>query len=367
MKVLFVMPSHISYGGIETVAINLWNEFIKRGYKVDFVCHGDKIGSYEKEILESGSKVYHIPAKGKNLRGTIIEFQKILKETKYDVVHAHMNATCGIYLQIAKKNGVSVLVAHSHASSMKAFTSNPIKAIINNFEKKRTRKYANVKIACSSIAGNWLFNKDEFVVILNAVDVSKFYFSEEVRIKKRKELGILEKNLVFLHVGGFVKCKNHSFLIDTFNIIREKNRNAKLVLIGDGALRSNIIQKIKRYNLEESIMILGERKDVNEIMQASDIFLMPSFSEGNPVALAEAATSGMHCIISNRITRDIAKYFEEEQIEFLGINKENTGLWANRTTILRDRIRYSKENPSKLNANLMAEQVIEIYKKILGE
>ena len=361
------MPSHISYGGIETVAINLWKEFIKQGHKVDFVCHGNRIGSYEDELLESGSKVYHIPAKGKNLRGTIVGFQKILKETKYDVVHAHMNATCGIYLQIAKKNGVSVLVAHSHASSMKAFTSNPIKAMINNFEKRRTRKYANVKIACSSIAGKWLFNKDEFVVILNAVDTSKFYFSEEIRMRKRNELGILEKNLVFLHVGGFLEYKNHFFLIDVFNVIIKKNKDAKLILVGDGPLRRDIINKIEQYNLENNIILLGERKDVNEIMQASDVFLLPSFSEGNPVALAEAATSGMHCIISDEIAKDIVKYFEEGQIEFLGINKENLKLWAEKAVIPRNRIKYSKENPSRLSANLMAKQVMSIYKKILGE
>lgn len=367
LKILFVMPTHISFGGIERVAISLWKGLIQRGYMVDFVCHGKQLGSYEKEIIESGSKVYHIPAKGKHLVGTICEFQKILEKTKYDVVHAHMNATSGIYLQMANKHGVPVLAAHSHASSMKAFTKNPINAFVNEFEKARTKRYANVKIACSDLAGKWLFGEDSYSVIINPVDTEAFCFTREVREKKRKELGLNDKSIVLLHVGDFLNYKNHLYLIDVFQTIRAKRKDAKLILIGDGPLRKTILKKIKECVEESSVLLLGHRNDVNEIMQAADVFLLPSLSEGNPVALSEAAVAGMRCLVSDTVARDTARYFKKESIEFLPINKDALTLWAKKAIMPWKRISYSDTNLSRISIESFIEQTLSLYEDILDK
>ena len=99
MKILFVMPTAISYGGIESATISLWKYLIKKNHEIDFVCHGNVEGVFEKEIINNGSHVYHIPVKGKSIIGCKNKFKKILKTNNYDVVHANMNATCGLYLK----------------------------------------------------------------------------------------------------------------------------------------------------------------------------------------------------------------------------------------------------------------------------
>ena len=249
MRILFVMPSHISYGGIESVAINLWKFFLEKGYYIDFVCHGYQEGIFESDISQRGTHIYHIPAKGKNYWGTIHEFEKIIMHGSYDVVHSHMNATSGIYLKIAKKYGVKVLVSHSHMSAMNAFTKNPLKALVNQIEKKRTHKYSNIRIACSDNAGRWLFGNEHYNVILNAVDVSALSFSTKIRTKKRIDLKIEENDFVVIHVGGFLDCKNHLYLIKVFSEICKLRTNAKLILVGDGPLRKEINYKIKEFGL----------------------------------------------------------------------------------------------------------------------
>lgn len=378
MKILFVMPKHISYGGIETVGINLWKGLTERGHHIDFVCHGYEIGVFEKDILEAGSAVFHIPVKGKDYIGMKREYKKIIKKGRYTVVHAHMNATSGIYLQIAKEYNVPVLVAHSHASSMKAFTSNPFKALINTMEKSRTNKYANIRIACSDLAGAWLFKQMPYKTVLNAVDTHSFAFSEEIRKSVRRKLKISDNCFLAIHVGGFLDCKNHLYLIEIFQQIKKLNQDAILFLIGDGPLKGQIVKKVRECGVEDSVAFMGQRKDVNELLQAADVFLLPSVSEGNPVALAEAAVSGLHCIVSANVAREIIKYFEKGSIEFLQIidrnnerteeKKENdiTMHWAKRALSQWKRVCYSEEFPCKLSFDFMTAQIEALYKGVLG-
>lgn len=374
MRILFVMPAHISYGGIETVAISLGKYLIKKGHKLDFVCHGYEKGVFENEIIENGSTVFHIPVKSENYLRMRKRFQKILDCGCYDVVHAHMNATAGIYLKMAKKQGVSVLVAHSHASSMRAFTNNPVKAIINELEKFKTNRYANIRIACSDLAGQWLFGSKSFEILFNAVDVEKFAFSKLLREKIRESLLIPQNAFVAIHVGALLENKNQSFLLEVFSAIQVRKENSKFLIIGDGILRNQIRDKIKTMGLQESVIMLGERKDVNELLQAADVFLLPSVSEGNPVSLVEAAVSGLHCLVSNNISRDIAMYFEEESIEYLPIVdcnletkeivKNIATVWAEKALEKWERVCYSKKFPCKLTVDAMAEQLERLYKKI---
>lgn len=366
MNILFVMPTHISYGGIESITLNLWRALIKKGHSVSFVCHGNEIGLFEHEILNCGSEVYHIPVKSKNIKESIKSFSDILKHNNVDVVHAHMNATCGIYLKVAEKCGVKVLVAHSHASSIFAITRNPIKIVINVLSKRYTNKYANIRVACSDKAGRWLFGKNPYNVILNAINVEQFYYSESIRRLKRKELDILDNELVICHVGGFFKCKNHKKLLDIFKEIKKLNQNSSLILVGDGPLRIDIEHKIKKLRLENSIKVLGARRDINEILQAADIFLLPSFSEGNPVVLMEAATTGLHCLVSNCISKDSACFFQDGNIEFLPIRgKESSMIWAKKAVLPRKRIIYSHTNSIKLTSDYMAEKIEQLYFNVL--
>lgn len=367
MRILMVMPTHISVGGIETVTIMLCEEYRKLGHCVDFVCHGFTRGSYETELLSTGSKVYHIPGKSDNLIKTIKEFDHILKKGNYDVVHSHMNATSGIYLCIAKKRGIKVRVAHSHASSMKAFTNSKVHAIINLIEKRRTCKYANIKVACSVKAGKWLFGKNEFEVVMNSVNVSKFSFSHTIRKQKRLELGILADEKVLMHIGGFLENKNHEFLIEVFKYIYNKNHSIKLLLVGDGPLRNDIENKIKKYGLEGNVIILGNRSDVNELLQAADVFLLPSFSEGNPVSLVEAATSGVKCVISNEIARDVVHCFADRQIIFLPIDRDESvyRLWDEEILSGWKRIIYKDDGKFELSSRAMSEKILRMYEEIL--
>jgi len=106
-------------------------------------------------------------------------------------------------------------------------------------------------------------------------------------------------------VGRFSNQKNHNFLIDIFYEIIKINKKSKLILIGTGELENEIKEKVESLSLKEKVIFLGARADVNKIMQAMDVFILPSLFEGLPVVGVEAQASGLPCIISDTVSKDV--------------------------------------------------------------
>ena len=115
------------------------------------------------------------------------------------------------------------------------------------------------------------------------------------------------------------------FIIDIFNEIHKKNENARLVLVGDGELKSKIIEKIKKYNLEDSVILYGTTKKVEDVLQAFDVFLLPSKFEGLGIVLLEAQSSGLKCITSKYVVPNEVDI--SNQIEFVDLSMP-AQMWA---------------------------------------
>ena len=112
--------------------------------------------------------------------------------------------------------------------------------------------------------------------------------------------------------------KNHEFLIDIFNEVLKTNSNAMLLLVGDGELREDMKRKILLLGIGDSVKFMGVRADIPELMQAMDLFLLPSLYEGLPLVLVEAQAAGLKCILSDRVSNeagltDLVKFLSLDQ------------------------------------------------------
>ena len=166
------------------------------------------------------------------------------------------------------------------------------------------RKMIDAKLTCSKEATKSLFTKDENVIVLkNGIDIEKFKFKENIRNEYIKKLGLDDK-LVYGHVGRFVTPKNHDFLIDLFYEIQKRQDNAVLLLVGTGELKQKIKNKAHNLNIDNKVIFLGFREDINNLLNCMDIFIFPSFYEGLPVSIIEAQTSGLPVFVSNGISDD---------------------------------------------------------------
>lgn len=166
-------------------------------------------------------------------------------------------------------------------------------------------KSYDYSVACSNAAGKWLYNDKEFVVFKNGIELKKFLYNSQIRKDIRNELGICETSVVVGHVGNFNEVKNHRFLIDIFEQLYLVNPKARLLLIGDGPLLEKIKASVAYKNLSEAVIFLGSTLRVAEYMQAMDIFVMPSLYEGLAMAGIEAQSSGLPCIFSDKVSKEI--------------------------------------------------------------
>ena len=150
---------------------------------------------------------------------------------------------------------------------------------------------------------NAMFGVDNTVVIRNGIDFSRFRDLQLTSSDKRRALGIPQDAFVLGHVGRFMKPKNHPFLVEIFNAVAKRNKDAFLLMLGLGDT-SYVESKLAEYGLADRYMILSNRSDVNEIMRTMDVFVFPSLYEGLPLVLVEALVSGLRCIASDTINKE---------------------------------------------------------------
>jgi glycosyltransferase involved in cell wall biosynthesis len=187
-------------------------------------------------------------------------------------------------------------------------------------------------MACGQAAGEWMFQKHKFIVLNNAVDVSKFHFDPSVRNTVRSELGIADDELVIGNVGRFSVPKNHNFIIEIFNRLQITNSKAKLVLVGNDSgpdcapIANAIKQKIHSLSLDDKVIFTGTQSDVARYLMAMDIFLLPSLYEGFPVTTVEAQATGLECFVSDKVPADC---MITELVHQFSLN-EPADLWASR-------------------------------------
>ncbi|MGL5414776.1 MAG: glycosyltransferase family 1 protein [Clostridium sp.] len=322
MKKILVYGLTAVKGGVESFLMNYYRNFDLTKVSVDFISNTEE-AAYEDEVLALGGNVYKVCSKRKNPFKFKKDLEEIFKETEYDVVWVNLCSLANIdYLKMAKKYGVKNIIVHSHnAGNM----NGKLKEYFHNKNKKNIRKYANHFWSCSKLASEWFYDEDiikseRFKVINNAIDTERFDYNVEVREKYRKEMD-LENDLVLMNVGRFNIQKNHDFLIEIFNEVNKEVKNVKLLLVGVGELQEEIKNKVSSLGISKNIVFLNSRDDVNNLMQAADIFLMPSLFEGLPVSAVEAQASGIQCVLSDRITDEIKI---TDLIKFVDIDKEKS-------------------------------------------
>ena len=305
VKILHVLGGVFRHGGTEAFIMNYYRFIDRSVVQFDFIVHGFDKGVYDDEIAKLGGKIYNVPIKSKDYFGNIKALKAIFNTGEYKIVHSHMDAMSMVVLKIASRCGVPVRIAHSHNTSHQ--TTNKLQYALHEHARKNITKYANHRFACSEAAGLWLFGEDSghtFRKVKNAIDFEKFRFNEEKRAQIRTELNI-QNEFVIGHIGRFSEQKNHILLLDIFHEFLKLKPSAKLLLVGDGHLKTQIEEKIKELNIADNVLLLGLRSDTNDVISAFDIFLLPSLFEGLPVVLTEAQANGLQCFVSDSITKEV--------------------------------------------------------------
>ena len=304
ISILFAMGGIMRRAGAETVTMRYIREIVNnKKFKISVLVHGFGIGDYDEELNALGISIYHVPVRGKNLLTYNAVLNDFFYKHNFDIVHCNMDMACGDFLEVAKRNGVKIRIAHAHSTNYQS--KNPLRVFNSYLSKCKIPKVATNLIACSRLAGKWMYNNNDFIIIKNALNLDEYKPNLKIREAVRLELQIKENDFVIGHVGRFEFEKNHDGLIRFFKEYNCIHKNSILVCVGDGSRKRDVEKTIKLMQLTKNVRFLGVRNDVQRIMQAFDVFVLPSLFEGLPLVGIEAQATGLPCIFSNKITSEV--------------------------------------------------------------
>jgi len=217
-----------------------------------------------------------------------------------------MNDMSGYILWIGAKAQIPIRIAHSHIAYPK--TDN-LRQFVWWFGRKLISRSSNTVLGCSSDAIIYLTGLEpdnlKRIILKNAIDIKKFAFNEKIRTQVRSNFNADQETLIIGNVARFDEQKNHQFILKIFQEVLSRNDNAMLILIGNGSLFVRIKEEAGKLGIESKISFLGIRNDVHKLLNAMDVFLLPSQFEGLGIVLVEAQANGLPCVASDTIPAEV--------------------------------------------------------------
>ena len=364
VRVLHVL-GNTNLGGAESRIMDLYRHTDRNRVQFDFLVHSGEEGFFEKEIRELGGRIFRVP---RFRIYNYFSYRKALKEFfqkhhEFALVQGHMTSTAAIYLPIAKKAGVKKTAAHARSAGV----DKGLKGTMTRFLRRNLADKADYLFTCSELAGISVYGEKavregKTIFIPNAIDCAGFTFDPEKRKKMREELGLTDA-LIIGHVGRFHYAKNHEYLLRVFAELCRMSAGAggstaetgadqkyHLILLGEGPLMEDTRKLAEELGVADRVHFLGNHKNIADYYQAMDYFVYPSRYEGMPGTIVEAQASGLPCLMSDTICREV---IATELVETMSIEEEPK-VWAEELQRRIDALVSKQENREKYAAKMAA-------------
>lgn len=244
------------------------------------------------------------PLKRTNIQ-TYRTLKKIIREGRYDIIHCHTPvgaAVTRLAAVAARKCGTKIIyTAHGFHFYQGAAWKNwlifyPIEWVLAHL----TDVLITINTEDYQFAQRKLHAKRVEYVPGVGVDTQRFCRNRQLGIEKRQELGLSEDDFVILTVAELIPRKNHQVVLHALRQLKETPayENLKYVICGDGILMEELKQLVRSLGIQDHVLFLGYRDDIEALCNASDLFAFMSHQEGLPVALMEAMCCGLPAICS---------------------------------------------------------------------
>ena len=351
----------IMSGGVERMLLNYFSGEEFKDYNLYIAYFGKPDERCLEEFKKCGFQTIRLHTKTKNRLKCYKEIKSVLKKYKIDIVHSNINIENYLVMKAAYDCNIPIRISHSHG----------LPEPTNNFLRKEYRKikiylgnkYSTCNFACSDKAGKYLFGKNKYRLIYNAMETSIFRFDDKMRKKIREELDIKD-SIVIGYVARFNNGKNHDFLIDIFDKMDIKNKNVKVIFIGAGPFKQRLEEKIKMLELQNNIFLLSSKQNIYDYYQAMDLFVFPSSEEGLGMVAIESQINGLYCICSTGVPIDTKI---SDNIIYLDLIPD---LWIREITKnlkLREDNKMAVYDDGKYNIFKQRIVLYNLYKELINE
>ena len=260
---------------------------------------------------------------------TLQDFRKILLKGGYDVLHCHLLGYKGfIFKLIAKHYHIELIITHAHTTNNDDNTI--FKSIRKRINQIFSRALSDQYFACGKIAGKYVFGATtkKIKIIPNGIQFDKWVgkVDECEKSKLKQELLLSEDNINIINIGRFSLQKNHDFIIDICHVLKTRGVKFKCYLCGEGELHDSIKYKVNKLELQDNVIFLGFRNDVQNVLKLMNFVILPSFYEGLPTVIVESQAAGIPALLSNKITTEVD--FGLGLVTFLSI--DDAKVWADK-------------------------------------
>lgn len=321
IRILQILSSLHVNSGVSSVVMSWYRNINRDKIQFDYLCVLENQANYIKEIKKMGGNYYLLPNPVREPLKFLQQSYKFFKEHRYHTIHSHITHLNLFFYPLAKMFGTKNIIQHAHGTK---WSDKKLNAIRNYLMLHAVWPLITHKLACSDISGKVYFRKG-YTIINNGIDINKFAYKPIIRQVKRHELA-LENNFIVGHVGRFSSEKNHKFLIDIFEVLAKIEASARLVLVGSGPLEEEIKNYVKYKNLQNKVLFLGVRHDVEDLYQAFDVLCLPSLHEGMPVVAVEAQGCGVPCVFADAITKEVLILPDSKMFSL----KDNPQKWSSK-------------------------------------
>lgn len=303
---ILIVAGAMDVGGIENQLMHLLRRCDKDRFQIDFTTTMSD-PHYGREILALGGGLHRIPGTHSGLLRYCRALYRVMRQGGYDIVHSHELFHSGIVLLLAKLAGIPHRFVHAHnwddgdgTGRKRSVIRTCYNAVMGFF----IDRLATCPIACSTLAGRFLYGKKDFHLLFNSVDTGKFLDHYDDR-----ETGEFcdDGFQNVLHVGRITAVKNQLFLVEVADELRRRGENIRILCAGSGdeGYQARVEEAIREKGLEEHIRLLGVRRDIDVLMRKSAAFVLPSKYEGMPLVLIEAQASGLPCVSADTFSREV--------------------------------------------------------------
>ena len=258
-------------------------------------------------------------------------------------------------------------IFHAHGASITKDWKLPIKLVCKALLPSNMNQHFSCGIeAARCYFGEKIVERNDYELIPNAIEVSRFVFDPTIRNRIRHDNHLENKHIIG-HVGRFMSQKNHTFLLDVFAEVSKRDSLAHLVLLGDGELMDAMKEKASNLGIKDRVTFVGNVGNANEWYQAFDCFILPSVWEGLPVVGVEAQAADLPCIFSSAVTREVGL---SDRAKFIPLTAE-ISIWA--TEICNALQQNERNDNTKLitehhyNIEIEAKKLQEQYLQLAGE
>jgi len=299
--------TRLNTGGAQEVALSLASLADKDRFESVFVSGPE---GFSKEMADGWNvNVTIIPGLIREINpvkdlAALIRLYLFIKKNNFDIVHAHTSKAGFIGRMAARLAGVPVIFYTPHGSVFQMTCCGPITKFILSRIENFAASFTDKIIACSKdekddFLKHGVAREDKYTIIYWGVRQERF-LKDHDKVLKRKEFNIPQDAILIANIGRLVPQKGHAFCLEAFKILIHTFPAARLLVAGDGELRQEIESNINKMGLGDNVIMAGERKDVPEILSASDIFLHTSLWEGMPIVIIEAMLAGKP-IVATRV------------------------------------------------------------------